>query len=270
MMTTTKRQERSETSQSQAQLAGAWQQYFATRDRAARQTLILHYSPLVNYTVGRMLVGLPPTVERDDLVGYGTIGLMQALEKYDPSHQTRFETFAMLRIRGAIIDSLRQQDWMPRPLRQQSKQVERAMAELETRLGRSATEAELAKELGMTQADLRKLLASTNHQLTSLEDCLAGGEGSPLEERLASDEASSPYALCETGERVDQLAQALDRLPERERLLLSLYYFEELTMKEIAHILGVSEPRICQLHSQAIKRLRAGMASDRQPLVTAA
>lgn len=268
MTTTSTRQERDVTTRGETPVAALWRRYLADRDRAARQALILHYSPLVNYTVGRMLVGLPLTVERDDLLGYGTIGLIQAMEKYDPQHQTKFETFAQLRIRGAIIDSLRQQDWMPRPLRQQSKQVERAMAELETRLGRSATEQELARELGMDRADLQKLLASTNHQLTSLEDCLAGSEGSPIEERLAGDEARSPYALCESSERIEQLALALERLPERERLLMSLYYFEELTMKEIAHILGVSEPRVCQLHSQAIKRLRVGMA--RQPLATAA
>lgn len=245
-----------------------WPAYLKNRDRCARHALILHYAPLVSRTVGRMLVGLPPSVDREDLLGYGTVGLIQALEKFDATRDTKFETFALLRIRGAIIDALRQIDWMPRPLRQQSKAIERVLAELETRLGRSATEQELATALGVSRNALRQILTATNHQLQSLEDCLYGsasGEGLTCEDRLACEEERTPHALCEASDLIEQLARALDALPERDRLLLTLYYFEELTMKEIARVLGVSEPRVCQLHSQAVKRMRAYLLARNLP-----
>jgi RNA polymerase sigma factor for flagellar operon FliA len=245
----------------EAGIVGLWQAYGQHRDAALRDRLILHYSPLVKYVAGRVGTGLPAHVDIADLVQSGVFGLWDAIDRFEPGRGLKFETYAMQRIRGAILDELRAQDWVPRSVRSRAREVERALERLESRLQRSATDAEVAAELGITIAELRELYAQL--QLTSvvaLDELIAVGRGgTSIAETLPDDTVEEPGALLDSVESRRLLAEAVSQLTDRDRVVVSLYYFENLTLAEIGRVLGVTESRVCQLHTRAVLRLRSKM-----------
>ncbi len=223
-----------------------------------KEDLIRSYLPLVKRVVHRMAGRLPKDVDSAEMLNSGIIGLVDALEKFDPSHDTNFATYAQFRIKGAILDSFRTQDWLPRSVRYKSHQIEQAYQRVEQRLGRPAEDQDIAIELGVSIQTLQKMLAEVgNIVLLSFEE-LGFGHG---EERFVSDESliskgQDPLNRLLGGERVSVIARALDRLPEKERLVISLYFYEELNLKEIGEILGVTESRASQIRSRALIRLK--------------
>lgn len=235
-----------------------WQKYVSKPDRATREKLIMEYLPLVKYVVGRMAVTLPPTVDSDDLMGYGVMGLIAAIERFNPDRGFKFETFAVSRIRGAIIDELRSQDWLPRSVRQKAKEMETAIRGLEHQLGRTASDEELASAIGVKVDDLPKNLSEIVAPVLSLDDLVSMGDDGQKISWLDTlpDDRMGPAGVFDQEEMVEILGQAIDALPEREKLLITLYYHEGLTLKEIGQVLSVTESRVCQLHSQAVGRLR--------------
>lgn len=243
-------------------LAELWRRYKKTRSRQLREQLILEYAPLVKHVAGRMAVVLPPYVDFDDLVSYGIFGLVEAVERYDLERGVKFETYAATRIRGAILDGLRAADWVPRSVRQKEREVEQAMARLEGQLGRAATDEEVAAELGLSVQEYDRLVSElSGASMVSLDDVWVADpeEESQLRvvETLSDDTSQSPEARVDEQEMERILAEAVDRLPERERTVVALYYRDGLTLKEIGRVLGVTESRVCQIHGKAILRLRA-------------
>ncbi|MGH3767734.1 MAG: FliA/WhiG family RNA polymerase sigma factor [Pseudonocardiaceae bacterium] len=245
----------------EAGIIALWQAYGRDRDVTLRDRLLLHYAPLVKYVAGRVGTGLPAHVDIADLVQSGVFGLWDAIARFEPERGLKFETYAMQRIRGAILDELRAQDWVPRSVRSRAREVERALERLETRLQRSATDAEVATELGITIVELRDLYAQL--QLTSviaLDELIAAGRGgTSIAETLPDDGAEEPGALLDSVESRRLLAEAVSQLTDRDRVVVSLYYFENLTLAEIGRVLGVTESRVCQLHTRAVLRLRSKM-----------
>lgn len=241
-----------------------WQQYKShPSNPQLREQLILKYLHLVRYVVSRLPISLPVSIAQEDLVSYGTMGLMEAVERYDLSRGLKFETYAVTRIRGAIIDQLRFQDWVPRGVRKRSKDVSDAMARLEEKLGRAPTEDELAEDLGISKSKLKIVLAESNNLLISLDETRGDdGPGSniSLMELVEDKNSPDPQAELEAGELKRRLAEAIGKLPEREKLLIALYYHENMTLKEIGEVISVSESRVCQLHAQAILRLRGALS----------
>jgi len=223
--------------------------------------LILEYSPLIKYIAHRIAVRLPPHIELDDLMSAGVIGLMDAIEKFNPDKDTQFKTYAEIRIRGAILDELRAQDWVPRSVRQKATTVSSAYAKLEQELGRPAEDHEVAEAMGIEIEEFHELLRQAAGQaILSVED-LGGvskdGEKRDLMEVIAGTKETDPETLARLEEIRSIIAQAIDMLPEKERLVVSLYYYEELTMKEIGEVLGITESRISQIHTKCVLRLRA-------------
>jgi RNA polymerase sigma factor for flagellar operon FliA len=249
------------TEEVKAGIAALWQAYGRDRNAALRDRLVLHYAPLVKYVAGRVGTGLPAHVDIADLVQSGVFGLWDAIDRFEPERGVKFETYAMQRIRGAILDELRAQDWVPRSVRSRAREVERALERLETRLQRSASDAEVAAELRITVAELRELYAQL--QLTSviaLDELIAVGRGgTSIAETLPDDAAEEPGALLDSVESRRLLAEAVSQLTDRDRVVVSLYYLENLTLAEIGRVLGVTESRVCQLHTRAVLRLRSKM-----------
>jgi RNA polymerase sigma factor for flagellar operon FliA len=247
-----------------ALLAGLWNEYVANRDPALRDRLILHYAPLVKYVAGRVGSGLPAHVEQADLVSYGTFGLIDAITRYEPTREVKFESYAMARIRGAIIDELRHTDWIPRSVRMKARAFERAVAELEGKLQRTPTDEEVAEVLDMDVEEMRKFLGQLSLvNVVALDELLTDddGGGSPrLGDTLQDSSALDPQAMAEHGEARQLLARAVEQLPEREKVVVSLYYFEGLTLADIGRVLGVTESRICQMHTKAVLQLRTKLA----------
>jgi RNA polymerase sigma factor for flagellar operon FliA len=243
----------------EAGIVALWRQFGERREQPLRDRLVLHYAPLVKYVAGRVGTGLPAHVEVADLIQSGIFGLVDAIEKFEPERGLKFETYAMQRIRGAILDDLRAQDWVPRSVRGRAREVERALERLGAKLRRTPTDGELADELGLSLTELRELYAQL--QLTSvvaLDELAAAGRGStPLADILEDQEALDPVALLVDQDNRRQLAQAIAHLAERDRVVVTLYYFENLTLAEIGRVLGVTESRVCQLHTRAVLRLRA-------------
>jgi RNA polymerase sigma factor FliA len=243
-----------------AAINDVWTKFVATRDHALRDELIRAYAPLVRFVVGRL--GIPPSclLDAEDLVSCGTIGLINAIDRYDPTRGSRFESFATVRIRGAVIDHLRALNWLPRTAMARVRQIEYAIANLEQRLGRPPTEGEITAEAQISPARYRQMLQEAGTIVLSLDaplGPLAQDEGvTSLGDLLEDEHSPGPDVQVEAQELIVLLRVALDQLPERERMLLALYYREELTMKEISKIMNVSESRVCQLHIQAILRLR--------------
>lgn len=236
-----------------------WQRWFERRDSTARDRIIVHYSPLVKFVAGRVGAGLPSSVDSGDLVSAGVFGLIDAVEKFDPARGVKFETYAVPRIRGAIIDGLRQLDWVPRSVRSRAREVESAYSELEARHGRAPTDEELAAHLHLDAAELEKWLASiASTTVGPLDRALAAGADP---KSISGDVPDSPAAQVEEDE-VKRLVKAeVRRLPERERMVMSLYYDEGLTLAEIGSVLGVTESRVSQIHTKAVLQLRSRMAA---------
>ena len=245
-----------------------WQQFKSERLPEAREHLILHFAPLVKYVAGRVSVGLPPNIEQADLVSYGIFGLIDAIEKYDPERGIKFETYAISRIKGAIIDELRAIDWIPRSVRFKAREVEKAYATLENKLHRTPTDAEVAQELGITTDELHTIFNQISFvSVVALDELLTvgseRGDRLSLVETLEDKGAEDPESAFEAEEMKAILAGAINRLPEREKIVITLYYYEGLTLAEIGQVLGVTESRVCQMHTKAVLQLRGKMQDAR-------
>lgn len=248
--------------------AQLWRRYREAKDEAVREHLILHYSPLVTQVAGRVRVGLPANVDVGDCTSYGMFGLMDAIEKYDPDRGVRFEPYAMSRIRGAILDELRALDWIPRSVRAKARAVERAYATLESSLHRNPTEAELAAELGVAVEELQQTFTQLSVvNVLALDELLTVTEDRPgamsLGETLADLDADDPVAVFESQETRRLLLDAIAELSERDRRVINLYYVEGLTLARVGEIVGLSESRVCQIHSKAMLALRIRLAEAR-------
>jgi RNA polymerase sigma factor FliA len=241
-----------------------WEQYKSTGELALRERLIVHYAPMVKYVAGRVGVGLPSHIDHGDLVSYGIFGLMDAIEKYDLSRTIKFETYAISRIRGAILDELRSIDWIPRSVRAKAREVERAYATLGARLQRTPSDAEVAAEIGISTDDLATIFSQVSYaNVMALDEMLHGGdsgEGATLGDTLEDPNADDPVSVFESEETRYILARAISTLPEREKIVVTLYYYEGLTLAEIGQVLGVTESRISQMHTKAVIQLRSRMA----------
>jgi RNA polymerase sigma factor FliA len=239
-----------------------WLGYRRSKDKGIRDRLILTYAPLVKYVAGRLGSGLPSHVEEEDLVSYGLLGLMGAIERYEPDRDVKFETYAIARIRGAIIDELRAMDWVPRSVRARARDIERAIAELEKKHMRAPTDEEIAAKVGITQEELETSLTEIGRtSIAALDELWAsspsGGDQIALIDTIEDTTGPEPQtALAETALK-EALGEAIARLPEREQLVVTLYYYDELTLREIGEVLGVTESRVSQLHTKAILRMRA-------------
>ncbi len=255
---------------SNAEMGRLWDAYQAQRDQCSRDQLIVHYSPLVKYVASRVAVGLPQSVEHADLVSYGIFGLIDAIEKFDPERGYKFETYAIARIKGAILDELRSIDWVPRSVRAKARAVERAYTKLEAMLRRPPTDLELADELAMSEDQLQLLLGQISLLgLVALDEMLTGGadrgEGVTLGDTLA-DGDDGPMGIYEVEEMRQILAELINRMAEREKIVLTLYYYEGLTLAEIGQVLGVTESRVCQIHTKAVLQLRSRLAASEREL----
>jgi RNA polymerase sigma factor for flagellar operon FliA len=243
------------------ELQALWQDYRRTKDRGVRDKLILNYAPLVKYVAGRLGSGLPAHVDEGDLTSYGLLGLIGAIERYDPGRDVKFETYAISRIKGAIIDELRQLDWVPRSIRSRAREIERAIAELEARLGRAPTDEEISEKLGISPDELAESLTDISRSSIAALDELwtvsSGGDQVALIDTIEDTQGPEPQSALAQTEMKEAIGEAIARLPEREKLVITLYYYEELTLREIGEVLGVTESRVSQLHTKAILRLKA-------------
>jgi RNA polymerase sigma factor for flagellar operon FliA len=249
------------------ELKELWRRYKDTGEARAREQLVLAYSPLVKYVAGRMSTGLPAHVEEADLISYGLLGLISAIERFDPEREIKFETFAITRIKGSIIDELRSLDWVPRSVRAKARQIEKANALLEHRLQRAPTDAEVAAELEMTVEEFQDALTRiSNSSVVALDELWtlsdASGDQVSLLDTIRDPDAIDPAHAMDATETKDRLADAIARLPEREKLVVALYYYENLTLREIGEVLGVTESRVSQLHTKAVLRLKAALQGD--------
>src|SRR5437016_4961016 len=248
-----------------AELDRLWQEFKATGSQGARDQLIVHYSPLVKYVASRVATGLPASVEQADLVSYGIFGLIDALEKFDPSREIKFETYAIPRIRGAIIDELRALDWVPRSVRFKAREVEKAHTELEARHKRAPTDREIAEHLGVGLNELHDIVTQISFvTVAALEEVVSTGsdrgETLSLLDTLADAAASDPSMGMEGNEMRALLSLAINTLSDREKVVITLYYFEGLTLAEIGEILGVTESPVCQIHTKAVGVLRGQLS----------
>lgn len=238
----------------------AWDEYKANATSTARDALILHYSPLVKYVAGRVAVGLPANIDQADLMSYGIFGLIDAIDKYDPERGIKFETYAINRIRGAIIDELRAIDWVPRSVRFKAREVEKAYQSLENKLKRPPSDTEIAEEMGLSRDELNHTYSQlANVSMVALDELMTaegGGDKLSLMETLEDQSTPGPSEVFEDQEMRGILTEAVNKLPERERLVVTLYYYEGLTLAQIGQVLGVTESRICQMHTKAVLSLR--------------
>jgi RNA polymerase sigma factor for flagellar operon FliA len=253
------------------EIRNLWSAYKRDGDHRARDRLILNYAPLVQYVAGRVAVGLPRHVDRADLVSYGIFGLIDAVERFDLGRDCRFETYAIARIKGNILDELRSLDWVPRSVRAKARAVETTLARLEAELHRPPSDAELAAALGLDDAGLQRALSEIALVSLVAFDAAVGaatGDDQPLTlGEVLADRDDDPMAAVELAELRRTLADAIERLPQRERTVVSLYYHDGLTLAEIGRVLGVTESRACQLHGKAVARLRIRLvAADRAPV----
>ena len=248
-----------------------WELYHSTADIHIRDELVVRYAPLVKYVAGKVSVTLPSMVEYRDLVGYGNFGLLDAIEKFDPMKHVKFKTYAVTRIRGAIYDHLRELDWVPRSIRRKTKQIERAIAKLESQLGRPATDEEIALEMGIDRKELLKIMAKVStSSILSLQEIWPinpDTEGGTIGDTIESLHTDNPDVVLEREEVRRVILESLQELPDKEKKVLVLYYYENLTLREIGKILEVTESRVSQLHTKAILRLRAKLSNRRRGIV---
>ncbi len=256
-----------ETTVKSIELRELWKRYKEDGDKSARERLVVAYSPLVKYVAGRTGAGLPSHVEDADLISYGMVGLLEAMDRYDASREVRFETFAMPRIRGAIIDELRSMDWVPRSVRSRAKEIEVANSNLEGQLGRVPSDEELAEKLGIEMEELEDSLTRiSNSSILALDELWmvpdSSGDSVSLLDTIRDPDAPDPQASLDSADIREQLVEAIQTLPERETLVVALYYFESLTLREIGQVLGVTESRVSQMHSKAVLRLRSRLSKQ--------
>ena len=251
------------------EIEAMWVEYKSSGSQEARDKLILHYSPLVKYVAGRVAVGLPANIEQADLISYGIFGLIDAIDKYELTRGIKFETYAISRIRGAIIDELRAIDWVPRSVRFKAREVEKAYTSLENRLKRPPSDAEIADEMGVSIDELNNIYSQLSTvSLVALDELMTvegqKGDRLSLVETLEDTRATSPIEAFETEEMKGILTDAINRLPEREKIVITLYYYEGLTLAQIGQVLGVTESRICQMHTKAVLALRGKISEVTQ------
>ena len=251
-----------------------WERYMDSHDQKIRNYFIEKYAPLVKYVAGRVAMNVPSSVEFNDLVSYGVLGLIDAIDKFDPKREIKFKTYAVTRIRGSIFDELRAIDWLPRSVRQKAKEIERTIAALEARLGRSAKDEEVAEAMGISLQDFHSLLLRVSgNSLISMDESWFINDGSDnapmsIEDTLESSDSYNPDVVAEKDEIKKLIARALMDLPDREKQVLILYYYEGLTLKEIGSILSVTESRVSQLHTKAIMRLRGKLEKIKNGFVS--
>lgn len=251
----------------EVELRDLWRRYKDDGDRTARERLVVAYSPMVKFVAGRLGAGLPSHVEDADLISYGLVGLIGAIERFEPERGIKFETFAMTRIRGSIIDELRSLDWVPRSVRSRAREIEVAQAKLEHELQRAPSEEELAAKLNMSEAELQSsLLEIANSSVYALDELWtvsdSSGDQVSLLDTIADDGAADPQQALDTSEVKERLTESIGSLPEREQLVVALYYYENLTLREIGEVLGVTESRVSQLHTKAVMRLKSHLQQD--------
>ena len=256
-----------ETNVKAIELRELWRRYKEDGDRRARERLVLAYAPLVKYVAGRMASGLPSHVEEADLISYGLLGLISAIERFDLSREIKFETFAITRIKGSIIDELRSLDWVPRSVRAKAREIEQTNARLEHRLQRAPTDAEMADALDVTQDEFQESLVKiANSSVVALDELWtvsdSSGDQVSLLDTIPDPGAADPEREMDLTDMKDRLADAIARLPEREKLVIALYYYENLTLREIGEVLGVTESRVSQLHTKAVLRLKPRLQGD--------
>ncbi len=241
-----------------------WKEYKLTKSLAIREYFVGKYAALVKYVAGKISIGMPQNVEFNDLVSYGTFGLLDAIEKYDPTKEVKFKTYAMTRIRGSIFDELRKMDWVPRTVRSKAKDIERIVIELENRMGRTAEDHEVAQELDMSLADFHTLVNQASvTSLISLNDVWhrnSDSEEFSFIDAIESPVNMNPDVLVEREEVKNVIIEAIKKLPDKEKKVIVLYYYEDLTLKEIGEILEVTESRVSQLHTKAVMRLRGKLS----------
>lgn len=245
-----------------------WHKYRKSHDLETRNTLLVYYAPIVKFIAGRMAMNMPPNVEFEDLVGYGTLGLIDAIDKFDVTKGIKFKTYANARIRGAILDELRASDWIPRSVRKKARDIERVIQDLEARLGRPAMDEEIAKALDMSFEEYAEVLSQiSGTAMLSLNDVWYIGKDDDeitIGDQVEDHESTTPDLQIERDEAKSILKDLIMKLPEREKQVIYLYYYEELTLKEIGEVLNVTESRVSQIHTQCILRLRSKLAKERE------
>src|SRR3954449_2038633 len=256
-----------ETNLKAIELRDLWSRYKGERDEKARERLVLAYAPLVKYVAGRMSSGLPSHVEEADLISYGLLGLISAIERFEPEREIKFETFAITRIKGSIIDELRSLDWVPRSVRTKAREIERANAKLEHELHRAPTDQEMAEQLGVDVEEFQEsLVRISNSSVVALDELWtvsdASGDQVSLLDTIQDHDAPDPERVLDASELKDRLAEAISSLPDREKIVITLYYYENLTLREIGEVLGVTESRVSQLHTKAVLRLKSALQSE--------
>ena len=248
-----------------------WLEFKKTQSPELRNAFIRQYMPLVKYVAGKVHTGMPGSVEFDDLVGFGQFGLLDAINKYDPEKNVKFKTYAVTRIRGAIFDELRSIDWVPRSVRQQSKEIEDTIGRLEAKLGRTASDAEVAGAMGISEEEFQQtILKVSGTSILSLNDVWYSGDESDhvsIGDCIESPSSLNPDVIVEREEIRRVIIEAINELPEKEKMVLVLYYYEDLTFKEIGQVLNVSESRISQLHTKANLRLRSKLTNIRKGIM---
>lgn len=258
-----------DTKNSKNEIAKLWEKFKRDRDEDSRQKLIIYYSPLAKYVAGRIAATLPKSVDVQDLIQFGILGLIDAIEKFDLEMNVKFETYAMSRIKGAIIDSLRALDWLPRSLRFKAKEIDRVYAELEAKLKRPPSEEELAEALEITVDQLRDLMKDLSYSsVIALEETITSGKDddeSTLIDYISDSNSPDPFSLIENEETREHVIEAIESLPERERKVIVLYYYSGMTLKEIGELLDVSESRASQIHSKAISMLKSKLKEILNP-----
>jgi RNA polymerase sigma factor for flagellar operon FliA len=251
--------------------AALWQEYRQTKDPKLRDAFIRQYAPLVKYVAGKVAVGMPSNVEFDDLVSCGTFGLLDAIDKYDPGKNVKFKTYAVTRIRGAIFDELRSTDWVPRSVRQKTREVEEAISTLEAQYGRPATEPEIAAYLKIDESEFqRTMMKISGTSILSLNDVWFSGDENDKVSIQDSIEAPEPYkpdVIAERDEIVRIIIDVINQLPDKEKKIIILYHYEDLTLREIGQVLDITESRVSQLHTKAMLRIRAQLTSVRKGIV---
>ncbi|MDR1575698.1 MAG: RNA polymerase sigma factor WhiG [Treponema sp.] len=248
-----------------------WQRYRKTKDPAIREAFIKQYAPLVKYVAGKVAIGMPHSVEFDDLVGFGVFGLIDAIDKYDPEKNVKFKTYAVTRIRGAIFDELRQIDWVPRSIRQKTREIESAISALEAQIGRTASDREIAKAMGMDEAEYLKTIQKiSGTSILSLNDVWFSGDENDkvsIGDSIESPSSLNPDVIVEKDEIRRVIVKFINELPDKEKKILVLYYYEDLTLKDIGRVLEVTESRVSQLHTKAITHLRSKLTNVRKGIV---